>query len=177
MIGYRGYKTKELASKHLNSSLFTIIFERKGEILNKNLAKLYFLSTTKEYAKVYGEHLTSWKTSDKLLDLRTLKGQKEIAPYMKKYLNQQKESLLSNANFMMKIAKTTKEKKDALKMLDIAKNYVQPLSSLNSQWSSDNEFGIEMKKALTKLKYDGAIFSEDKRGDTIILLKRPIPLK
>jgi len=177
MIGYRGYKTKELADKHLGTTLFTIVFERKGEIVNKNVSKLYFLSTTKEYAKLYGTHLTSWKTSDNLLDLRTQKGQEKIAPYMKKYLNSEKEATIKNANFMMRIAKTTKEKKNALQFLDIANKHVQPLSSLNSQWSSDNEFGVEMRKALTKLKYDGAIFSEGKTGATIILLNRPTPIK
>lgn len=177
MIAYRGYKTKELADKHLSSSLFTIVFEKKGEIINKNEAKLYFLSTTQAMAKLYGSYITSWSFNGKLLDLRTEKGQKEIAPLMKKFMNEEKRKQISNANFLMRIAKTTKEKKEALKSLDIANKYVQPISSLNSQWSSDGEFGVEMKKALKKLKYDGAIFSESRMGDTIILLNRPTPVR
>jgi len=177
MIGYRGYKTKELAEKHLSSSLFSVVFEKKGEIINKNKAKFYFLSTTKEYAKMYGYFITSWSINGKLLDLRAEKGQKEIAFLMKTFMAKQKKSLIENANFMMRIAKTASEKKKALQSLDIANKYVQPLSSLNSQWSSDEDYGLEMKKALKKLKYEGAIFTESRMGDTIILLDRPMPLK
>jgi hypothetical protein len=177
MLAYRGYKTKQQADKHLSSSLFTIVFEKKNEIINKNIAKMYFLSTSKSYALEYGDFLTTWEYEGRILDLKTEKGQKEIAPYMKKYLNNQKNIMIANANFLLRIAKTATEKKKALYSLDIAQKYTQPLSSLNSQWSSDGEYGIEMKKALIKLKYDGVIFHESNSGDTIILLKRPKPVK
>lgn len=177
MIAYRGYKTKELAQKHLSSSLFSIVFEKKGEVINKNPAKLYFLSSTKDYAKMYGDFITSWSFNGKLLDLRTENGQKEIATLMKSYMGKYKKAMIENANFSIRIAKNASERKKALQSLAIANKFVQPLHTLNNQSSSDNEYGLEMKKALKKLKYDGAIFREYGKADTIILLNRPTPLK
>ena len=152
--------------------------------LNKNPAKIYFMSSTEKYAELYGENISSYSLKGKILDLADINAQKFIAKDYEHYLFEEERGNIEAFTSRLKYITNKKERElmenkieEYKKILDNKEKYInepERLKKLNNQITSDYDNGFIIKNICEKYKLDGFVFDEDVRGRTFGLIERPL---
>ena len=152
--------------------------------LNKNPAKIYFMSSTEKYAELYGENISSYSLKGKILDLADINAQKFIAKDYEHYLFEEERGNIEAFTSLLKYITNKKERElmenkieEYKKILDNKEKYInepERLKKLNNQITSDYDNGFIIKNICEKYKLDGFVFDEDVRGRTFGLIERPL---